>query len=86
MEEKHRPILVLYYKPSCPYCQKVLTFLKNNNKEISLKNVDEHPDAKDELLHLGGKTQVPCLFINGKPLYESQAIIDWLNEKREVID
>ena len=86
MEEKHRPILVLYYKPSCPYCQKVLNFLEKNNKEISLKNVEEHPGAKDELLHLGGKTQIPCLFINGKPLYESQAIIDWLNENKEVID
>lgn len=27
---------------------------------------------------IGGKTQVPCLVIDGKPLYESLDIIEWL--------
>lgn len=83
MDEKHRPILVLYYKPNCPFCQKVLNFLEENNLDVPLKNVDEDPKAREELLHLGGKTQVPCLFIDGKPLFESGDIIDWLKEKKD---
>jgi len=43
-----------------------------------MKNITEDPKAKEELLHLGGKVQVPCLFIDGTPLYESDDIIDYL--------
>lgn len=86
MEKKHRPILVLYYKPTCSYSQKVLKFLKEIDKAIPLKNVNEDPKASDELLLLGGKAQVPCLFIDGTPLYESQDIIDWLSEKKDILE
>lgn len=82
-EEKH--ILVLYHMTDCPYCEKVLDYLKEIGKEISLKNVDEDPKAKEELVHLGGKASVPCLFIDGKPLYDSSDIIDWLKEKKDYI-
>lgn len=85
MTDEDRHILVLYYMPTCPYCQKVLDYLDEIGKEISLKNVQEDPKAKEELLHLGGKTTVPCLFIDGKPLYESSDIIDWLKEKKDTI-
>lgn len=85
MEETQKPILVLYYKPKCPYSQKVLDFLKTTGKEIPLKNVENDAKAKDELLHLGGKHQTPCLFIDGKPLYESADIIDWLQQKKDIL-
>lgn len=86
MEDEHQPILILYYKPTCPYCQKVLDYLDEIGKEIPLKNINDDSKAKDELLHLGGKAQVPCLFIDGKPLYESSDIIDWLKEKKEILE
>lgn len=85
MTEDHNHILVLYYKPSCPYCQKVLDYLADIGKEVPLKNIDNDPKAREELHHLGGKTQVPCLFIDGKPLYESSDIIDWLKEKKDLL-
>ncbi|MCB1082565.1 MAG: glutaredoxin [Chlamydiia bacterium] len=84
MEEEHN--LILYYKPTCPFCQKVLDYLESIEEEIPLKNIDEDPKAREELLHLGGKTQVPCLFIDDKPLYESDDIIDWIKEKRETFE
>ena len=31
-----------------------------------------------ELIRVGGKQQVPCLFIDGKPMYESMDIVEWL--------
>ncbi|MCB1116771.1 MAG: glutaredoxin [Chlamydiia bacterium] len=84
MEEEHN--LILYYKPTCSFCQKVLDYLESIEEEIPLKNIDEDPKAREELLHLGGKTQVPCLFIDDKPLYESDDIIDWIKEKRETFE
>ena len=41
---------------------------------------DIHKSAEDRarLLRDGGKEQVPCLFIDGKPMYESLDIIEWL--------
>ena len=33
---------------------------------------------KLELIRVGGKQQVPCLFIDGKPMYESLDIVEWL--------
>ncbi|MCB1106621.1 MAG: glutathione S-transferase N-terminal domain-containing protein [Chlamydiia bacterium] len=84
MEDEHQPILILYYNPTCPYSQKVLRFIEEIDLEVPLKNIEEDPKAKEELLHLGGKTQTPCLFIDGIPLYESQDIIDWLNDKKDL--
>ena len=70
--------LQLFYKPTCPFCHKVLTFLEAHQRELPLRDIDHDPAARDELLKTGGKTQVPCLFIDGQPLYESDDIIAWL--------
>jgi len=74
--------LILYYFPQCPYCKKVLNFIEKNNLNNSfiLKNIREDPEARKELISIGGKEQVPCLFIDGNPLYESADIINWLEE------
>lgn len=79
------PILTLYYKPTCPFCKKVLAFMEQEDIEIPLKNVKEDETARDELLHLGGKMQVPCLFIDDKALYESDEIIEWLKKKKDML-
>ncbi|MDO5119775.1 MAG: glutathione S-transferase N-terminal domain-containing protein [Coriobacteriales bacterium] len=71
--------LELYYYPECPYCQRVLRAIREHGyKGIVLKNI--HADAKADatLVRVGGKHQVPCLFIDGVPMYESLDIIDWL--------
>lgn len=75
--------LTLYYFESCPYCQKVLHFLKNYSFETELKDIRKDPSARDELVKIGGKQQVPCLVVDGKALYESDAIIQWLRNYAE---
>lgn len=71
--------LILYYYPTCPYCKKVTRFIeKHNLNKIELKNINQDEQAEKELIKVGGKRQVPCLFINGEPLYESNDIISWL--------
>ena len=42
-----------------------------------MKDIIENPAFRDELLKVGGKTQVPCLINNGKAIYESMDIIRW---------
>ncbi|MDF2550541.1 MAG: glutaredoxin [Chlamydiales bacterium] len=69
--------LTLYYFAECPYCQKVLRFMKEHKIELEMKNTREGT-WQEELIRIGGKSQVPCLVIDGAPLYESEDIIQWL--------
>ena len=72
--------LTLYYSPTCPYCRKVLNFMQQQNIKIPVKNRDESSANRQELIRIGGKAQVPCLIIDGKALYESDDIIDWMKK------
>lgn len=70
----------LYIKPTCPYCQKVLRFMEGRGIELALRDISADPEAREELVRVGGKAQVPCLFIDGTPMYESDDIIAHLQE------
>ena len=72
--------LVLYMKPSCPYCQKVLSFMADRGIELTERDISADHEARAELERVGGKAQVPCLFIDGEPLYESSDIVAWLSD------
>lgn len=61
----------------CPFCIKVEDFLARNGIEIPKRSISTDKDAERTLIEVGGKRQVPCLFIDGKPLYESDDIIAW---------
>lgn len=74
--------LELFYKPTCPYCQKVLRFTDAEGIELPLRDISSDDAAAEELVRVGGKRQVPCLFIDGKPLYESDDIISWLGDHK----
>lgn len=75
--------LDLYYYDACPYCQKVLRAMRQLGikNEITLKNILRSQEAADTLVRVGGKRQVPCLFIDGAPMYESDDIVAWLQEE-----
>ena len=72
--------LELYVMTRCPYCIKVKRFLADNGVTIPERNISTDPDAEQTLIAVGGKRQVPCLFIDGKPLYESSDIIAWVQK------
>ena len=69
--------LILYHFMGCPYCQRVRDFLRTEGISVPMKDTHENPSYRDELIKIGGKSQVPCLIINGKALYESLDIIEW---------
>ncbi len=71
--------LELYYRPGCPFCRKVLHFIDSNKiQDVKHKDIVANPAFATELINAGGKSQVPCLFIDGEPLYESDDIIERL--------
>lgn len=72
--------LTLYHFESCPYCRRVRDFLSAQNISISMKDTMLDPANRQELIKIGGKSQVPCLIIDGKALYESIDIIEWLRK------
>ena len=75
--------LDLYYYDSCPYCQKVLRAMRRLEIEdkITLKDILASDEAAETLVRVGGKRQVPCLFIDGDPMYESDDIVQWLSRE-----
>ena len=72
--------LTLYIMNTCPYCQKVVRFMQQAKISVPIKDTLADSKYRQELLSIGGQTQVPCLVIDGKPLYESDDIIKWLKE------
>jgi glutathione S-transferase len=69
-------MLTLYYKPTCPFCRRVLAVVDRIQAQVDLKDVTE--DAMmAELVALGGKETVPYLVdaAQGVSLYESDDIV-----------
>lgn len=75
-----------YYKlfvgTVCPYCKKVENFMKEENIELEVVNINEDRDALNELVEKGGKRQIPCLYHDGEYLYESDDIIEFLKANK----
>jgi glutathione S-transferase len=54
--------------------------MERNGIIIELRSTRE-PENLDALLAVGKMNQVPCLFIDSEPLYESDDIISYLTER-----
>ncbi|MDD3374704.1 MAG: glutathione S-transferase N-terminal domain-containing protein [Candidatus Omnitrophica bacterium] len=72
--------LTLYYFQGCPFCGRVLAFIEEHGILLEKKDIHEIDEFKQELISIGGKSQVPCLVIDEKPMYESADIIEWLKK------
>ncbi len=79
--------LELYYYDQCPFCQRVLGAIKSLSLEecISMKNT--FTDSQNAQFHKQktGRSTVPCLYIDGSPLFESLDIINWLEANQSKI-
>ena len=72
--------LTLYHFTACPYCQRVRDFLEQEGITGPMKDTVENPAYREELIKIGGKSQVPCLVIGTQALYESLDIIEWFRK------
>lgn len=77
--------LKLYMFETCPYCRKVINeIISSGRTDVEYHNIHKSEEDRQELIRVGGKQQVPCLFIDGKPMYESDDIVEWLREHPQV--
>lgn len=72
--------LRLFITPVCPFCIRVLNFMKANDYKVDIVDCLKEKEAFDELIEKGGKKQVPCLNIDDTYMYESAKIMDWMSE------
>ena len=71
--------LELYKQETCPFCRRVLQHISESGRnDINYHDIITDEGAAEELTEIGGKLQVPCLLIDGEPMYESMDIIEWL--------
>ena len=70
--------LVLYKYDACPFCYRVQSGIDSLGLDVPMRDTRAEPGARDELYEKTGRTQVPCLFIDGQPLFESADILVWL--------
>lgn len=78
-------MIKLYQFDSCPYCHRVRQTIKNLNlkigTDIELVEASRGTAGRDEVVKLGGISQVPFLVDGNIRMYESSDIIQYLNKK-----
>lgn len=73
--------LELFVATACPYCHLVQQEIgKQKRTDVEIHNIDLSGEDLRRLVEVGGKEQVPCLFIDGQPMYESLDIVKWLRQ------
>lgn len=75
----------LYQFKTCPFCIKVRREIKRQSLNIELRDAQNDPIYREQLLQGGGKIKVPCLQIKNDDgqvtwLYESVDIIQFLQK------
>ncbi|MBI2666542.1 glutathione S-transferase N-terminal domain-containing protein [Candidatus Woesearchaeota archaeon] len=69
--------IIVYTTPTCPWCVKTKTFLKQKNLSYTEKNVVEDELARNEMIRKSRQMGVPVLDVNGKVIigFEPEAIL-----------
>lgn len=59
--------VVVYRTDWCPFCRRAEALLKARGVEdAELVDLDEHPERREEMIRLAGRTSVPQIFIGGR--------------------
>lgn len=80
------PKLDLYFFPACPFCQMVLTKIEQNKIKVGMKDIHADSENLEKLMADTGRKTVPCLYIDGKPMFESRDIMNWLDENNDNLE
>ena len=79
-----RPVheLVLYKYDACPFCRRVMRVVDELGLEgvIEYRDTRKQPQWRSDLVQRTSQTQVPCLFVDGKAMFESADINRWLQK------
>jgi glutaredoxin len=74
------PHLALYYFETCPFCIMVMRVIDDLNLKVEFRDIYSDPANLQKLEGDTGKRTVPCLYIDGNPMFESSDIMAWLKE------
>lgn len=58
--------IIIYTGTDCPWCHKTIKYLSSKKLLFVDKNVNTHPQFKDEMISLTKQSSLPALIINGK--------------------
>ncbi len=78
--------LELFYYDACPFCGFVLNEINKLSIKVDYKNILEDQESRSRLESDTGRRTVPCLYIDNKPMFESQDIIQWLNKNADKLE
>ena len=88
MSSPHAPAedLSLYQSSTCWFCAKVRQKMGDLDVQIELRDIGQHHHYREELVREAGKSQVPCLRIEGPDgkttwMYESSDICAYLERR-----
>jgi len=57
------PVIVVYVTDWCPYCARARGLLERKGAKFDVINIDERPEARDEMVARSGRRTVPQIFI-----------------------
>lgn len=72
-------MITLFVKTGCPYCAKAIAALDASGVSYEKKNISEE-SVVEELIALGGKKQVPFLIEGETKMFESDAIVAYVEK------
>ncbi|MFT6143750.1 MAG: glutaredoxin [Myxococcota bacterium] len=72
--------LALYKFDSCPYCRRLFPTIDRLDVNVEYRDTRADANWRKDLMEKTGRTQVPCLMIDGKPLFESSDIAAFLTQ------
>lgn len=75
--------LALYKYDACPFCQRVLRAVSRLEIDVEMRDTMREPRHRSDLRNKTGRTTVPCLYIDGEPMFESRDIVAWLEAYKE---
>ncbi len=74
-------MIELYYAAPSIYGRKVLAVLDEKNLDYTIKNIAWGDNKKEEYLKLNPNGEFPTMTDDGETIYESTAIIEYLNDE-----
>ncbi len=80
------PSLKLFYFETCPYCIRVMDVISDLRLKVEYCNTRQSPEFRQKLIEDTGRSTVPCLYIDGRPMHESRDIMEWLQLNQDQLE
>lgn len=80
------PKLELFKFDACPFCVRVMSTINDLNLKVKMRDIQYDNESLNKLVSDTGRRTVPCLYIDGKPMFESADIIAWLEDNSDKLE